>query len=35
MDKKRKIAVVLSTGNIENDDRIRKEIISIQKIDNF
>jgi len=35
MDKKRKIAVVLSTGNIENDDRIRKEIISIQKMDNF
>ena len=35
MEKKRKIAIVLSTGNIENDDRIRKEIISIQKMDNF
>ncbi len=35
MEKKRKIAFVLSTGNLENDDRVRKEISSIQKLDDF
>lgn len=35
MEKKRKIAFVLSTGNLENDDRVRKEICSIQNAHNF
>lgn len=34
-NKSKKIAIVLSTGGLENDDRVRKEVLSINKMGRF